>query len=168
MLMAIFRVLEDNTAYLVKSITLKMEEEFLKLNPKGFVRVESYPHCRFETWKYNPETGEIEIDQKRFTEKAIKTFSERLKNLEFQRVAEILKAYGYLGLDDVQYWHSQDPNDPEPKGLLEWYSAYDDAIWEEIDSLSGKSFEELQDYDPLKVENQIFERTKDKLPPLED
>jgi len=101
------------------------------------------------------------------TEK-IKTFSEELKNQEFQRLQKVLSDYGYKDLGGVQYWHSQDPDDPEPKGLLDWYEAYDDAIWEEIDNLQNKTFEELKDYDPIEVENQIFERTKNKLPPLED
>jgi len=166
--MAIFRVLKDNTAFLVKSIPSEVEEDFLKLNPKGFVRVETYPPCRFETWKYNSETGEIEIDQERFSQKAVETFSEELKNLEFNRLQKVLDQYGYKDLGDVQYWHSQDPNDPEPKGLLDWYSAYDDLIWNEIDNLQNKTFEDLQNYDPVAVENQIFEQTKGKLPPVED
>jgi len=166
--MAIFRILEDNTAFLVKSIPPEAEKEFIKLNPKGFVRVENYPECIFETWRYNPKTGEIEIDQERFIQKAIEAYSEQLKNLEFQRLQKVLSDYGYKDLGDVQYWHSQDPKDEEPAGLLTWYSAYDDLIWNEIDSLSGKSFEELQNYDPVAVENQIFEQTKGKLPPVED
>jgi|GEM_PF-2821866 len=96
-----------------------------------------------------------------------KVWGEVLKEQEFQRLQKVLDQYGYKDLGDIQYWHSQDPDDPEPKGLLEWYSAYDDAIWEEIDSLSGKSFEELQNYDPVEVERRIFEQTKDKLPPME-
>ncbi|MEO2153829.1 MAG: hypothetical protein ABGX24_05350 [Aquificota bacterium] len=165
--MAVFRVL-NGKAFLVKSITPDQEKEFMKLNPKGFVKVESYPPCRFETWKYNPKTGEIEIDQERFVERAVKTFLEELKNLEFQIIQMVLSNYGYKDLGDVLFWANQDPSDPEPKALLEWYKAYDDAIWKEIDSLSGKTFKELQNYDPLKVEKQIFEGTKDKLPPLED
>jgi hypothetical protein len=93
--------------------------------------------------------------------------NEELKNLEFQRLQKVLDQYGYKDLGDVRFWADQDPSDEEPAKLLEWYKAYDDAIWEEIDSLSGKTFEELKDYDPLKVENHIFERTKDKLPPLD-
>jgi hypothetical protein len=96
-----------------------------------------------------------------------KVLIEILKALEFQRLQKVLSDYGYKDLGDVQYWHSQDPDDPEPKGLLEWYSAYDDLIWSEIDNLQNKTFEELKDYDPLKVEKQIFEGTKDKLPPME-
>ncbi len=91
-----------------------------------------------------------------------------LKNLEFQRLQKVLDQYGYKDLGDVQYWHSQNPNDEEPAKLLEWYKAYDDAIWEEIDNLQNKTFEELQNYDPAEVEQKIFEQTKDKLPPLED
>jgi len=165
--MAIFRVLKDNTAFLVKSIPPELEEEFLRLNPKGFIKVEDYPICEFETWRYNPEAGKVEIDQKRFIKKAIETYSEQLKNLEFQRLQKVLDKYGYKDLGDVQYWHSQDPKDEEPAGLLTWYKAYDDAIWNEIDSLSRKSFEELQNYNPVAVENQIFEQTKGKLPPVE-
>ncbi len=97
-----------------------------------------------------------------------KAIADTLSYLEFKRLQEVLDQYGYKDLGDVQYWHSQDPDDPEPKGLLEWYSAYDDAIWEEIDNLQNKTFEELKDYDPVAVENQIFERTKEKLPPMED
>ena len=93
-----------------------------------------------------------------------KLISNELKNLEFDRLQKVLDQYGYKDLGDVQYWHSQDPNDPEPKGLLNWYSAYDDAIWNEIDSLNEKSFEELQNYDPVAVEQKIFEETKNKLP----
>jgi hypothetical protein len=87
-----------------------------------------------------------------------------LRKQEFQRLQEVLDQYGYKDLGDVQYWHSQDPDDPEPKGLLEWYSAYDDLIWSEIDSIQNKTFEELQNYDPVEVEQRIFEQTKDKLP----
>jgi hypothetical protein len=96
--------------------------------------------------------------------KLVRFFLDIVRN----RIDEVFQLYGYYGLADVAFYHSQDPNDEEPAKLLEWYKAYDDAIWEEIDSLSGKTFEELKDYDPLKVENQIFEGTKDKLPPLED
>jgi len=166
--MAIFRVLKDNTAFLVKSIPPELEEEFLRLNPKGFVRVENYPECIFETWRYNPKTRAIEIDQERFTQKAIEAYSEQVKTLEFQRLQQILNKYGYKDLGDVQYWHSQDPKDEEPAGLLTWYKAYDDLIWNEIDNLQNKTFEELQNYDPVAVEQKIFEATKDKLPPLED
>ena len=165
--MAVFRVV-DGKAFLVKSIPPEKEEEFLKLNPKGFARVETYPPCRFETWRYNPETGEIEIDQERFVEQAVKVFSEELKRKEFQRLQEVLSDYGYKDLGDVQYWHSQNPDDHEPKELLEWYSAYDDAIWEEIDSLNGKTFEELKDYNPKEVELRIFEQTAEKLPKEEE
>jgi len=93
-----------------------------------------------------------------------KLISNELKNLEFQRLQKVLDKYGYKDLGDVQYWHSQDPKDEEPKGLLDWYSAYDDAIWNEIDNLQNKTFEELQNYDPVAVEQKIFNQTKDKLP----
>jgi hypothetical protein len=165
--MAVFRVV-DGKAFLVKSIPPEKEEEFLKLNPKGFVRVETYPPCRFETWRYNPETGEIEIDQERFVERAVKTFSEELKRKEFERVAEVLESYGYKDLGDVRFWADQDPSDEEPAKLLEWYKTYDDAIWEEIGNLQNKTFEELKDYNSVEVEQRIFEQTQSKLPPLED
>jgi hypothetical protein len=97
-----------------------------------------------------------------------KTLIEMLKTLEFQRLQRVLSDYGYKDLGDVQYWHSQDPDDPEPKGLLEWYSAYDDAIWEEIDNIQNKTFEELKDYDPVEVEQRIFEQTQSKLPQEEE
>jgi hypothetical protein len=96
-----------------------------------------------------------------------KAIQETLVWLEFQRIKQVLDQYGYKDFGDVQYWHSQDPNDEEPAKLLEWYKAYDDLIWSGIDSLSGKTFEELQNYDPVEVERQIFERTKEKLPPME-
>jgi len=93
---------------------------------------------------------------------------EFLKDLEVNRVQQILADYGYIDLADVRYWNSQDPDDPEPKGLLDWYKAYDDAIWEEIDALQKKTLEELQNYDPVEAEAQIFEKTKNLLPKEED
>ena len=98
----------------------------------------------------------------------IQQYQNSLKNLEFQRLQQILTKYGYKDLGDVQYWHSQDPKDEEPAGLLMWYKAYDDAIWNEIDNLQNKIYEQLKEYDPVAVENQIFEQTKGKLPPVED
>jgi hypothetical protein len=68
--------------------------------------------------------------------------NEELKNLEFQRLQKVLDQYGYKDLGDIRFWADQDPDDPEPKGLLEWYSVYDDLIWSEIDSLQNKTFEE--------------------------
>jgi len=88
--------------------------------------------------------------------------------LEFQRLQKVLDQYGYKDLGDVQYWHSQDPKDEEPAGLLTWYKAYDDAIWNEIDNLKNKTYEQLKEYDPVAVEQKIFNQTKDKLPPMED
>ena len=96
------------------------------------------------------------------------THQKELKELEKQTVLKVLDSYGYIDLADVRYWNNQDPQDPEPKALLEWYKAYDDAIWEEIDSLQNKTFEELKDYDLQKVEAQIFEKTKSLLPKEED
>ena len=61
--MAVFRVLENGTAFLVKSIRPEEEEEFIRLNPKGFIRVETYPPTRYDCYRYNSETKAIEIDQ---------------------------------------------------------------------------------------------------------
>ena len=61
--MAVFRVLENGKAFLVKSIRPEEEEEFIKLNQRGFIRVETYPQSRYDCYKYNSETTAIEIDQ---------------------------------------------------------------------------------------------------------
>jgi len=168
--MAIFRIDENNNAYLVKSVRKEDEDLFIRVNSRGklkYIKVEKFPPCKFETWKYNPNTKEIEIDKERFTIKARKVFSEKLKNLEFQRLQQILNKYGYKDLGDVQYWYMQNPNDLEPKGLLDWYVLYDDTIWKEINNLQNRTYDSLKNYDPIIVENQIFELTKDKLPPME-
>jgi len=120
--------------------------------------------------------GEVSLEQLRAMENLpsrldpaplIAVLCDLLIEQERKRTVSLLRQYGYFGIGDIQYWHSQDPDDPEPKGLLEWYSAYDDAIWEEIDNLQNKTFEELKDYDPVEVEQKIFEQTKGKLPPME-
>jgi len=144
--------------------------------PDSLVGVEVFPIP--PNWDGNPEKLEYregkvvvisEEEYKAKKEKELReVFQKQLKSLEFDRLQKVLDQYGYKDLGDVQYWHSQDPKDEEPAGLLMWYKAYDDAIWNEIDSLSGKSFEELQNYDPVAVEQKIFNQTKDKLPPMED
>jgi len=144
--------------------------------PDSLVGVEVFPIP--PNWDGNPEKLEYregkvvvisEEEYKAKKEKELReVFQKQLKSLEFDRLQEVLDKYGYKDLGDVQYWHSQDPKDEEPAGLLMWYKAYDDAIWNEIDSLSGKSFEELQNYDPVAVEQKIFNQTKNKLPPMED
>ena len=90
--------------------------------------------------------------------------------LEKQRVNEILDKYGYIALDDVRYYNSKNPNDPEAKGLLEWYEAYDDAIWNWIDNELPKyqSVEELLTLNLKQIEREIFEKTKSLLPKEED
>jgi len=60
--MAVFRVLENGKAFLVK-LRPEEEEEFIRLNSKGFVRVDTYPQSRYDCYKYNSETAAIEIDQ---------------------------------------------------------------------------------------------------------
>jgi len=144
--------------------------------PDTLVGVEIFPIP--PNWDGNPEKLEykngnvVVITEEEYKAKKAKelreVFQKQLKSLEFDRLQKVLSDYGYKDLGDVQYWHSQDPNDPEPKGLLEWYSTYDDAIWGEIDNLQNKTFEELKDYDPVAVEQKIFNQTKDKLPPMED
>jgi hypothetical protein len=91
-----------------------------------------------------------------------------LIDLEKQRVEKILSDYGYIDFADVQYWHQRDANDLELAGLLKCYTAYDDAIWKEIDNLSKRSLEELQSYDTIKAEETIFEKTKSLLSKEED
>jgi hypothetical protein len=67
------------------------------------------------------ENPSEEVLKEIFTlDNAVKILSETLKYLEFQHLQKVLDQYGYKDLGDVQYWHSQNPNDPEPKGLLEW------------------------------------------------
>jgi len=61
--MAVFRVLPNGKAFLVKSIRPEEEEEFLKLNSKGFIQVKTYPKSRYDCYRYNFETKQIEIDQ---------------------------------------------------------------------------------------------------------
>jgi len=83
-----------------------------------------------------------------------------ITQVEKNRVVDVLSEYGYIDLGDVNYWHLQDPNDPEPKGLLEWYKAYDDAYWSII--------EDNPDIDPLIADMEAFNKTKNLLPQEED
>jgi hypothetical protein len=127
-------------------------------------------------WDGNPErleyrNGEIVVlSEEEYKAKKEQQLREDLKQklleLERKRLQKVIETYKYIDFADVQYYASQD--DEEAKGILSWYSAYDDAIWEEIGFLSDKTFEELQNYNPVEVERRIFEQTKDKLPPLED
>ena len=90
----------------------------------------------------------------------------RLLQKESSRIQKVLSQYGYFGLDDVRFWNSKDPEDPEPKGLLNWYEAYDNAIWDWIDNELPKyqTVEELISLDLKQIEAQIFEKTKTLLP----
>jgi len=89
--MAVFRVLEYGKAFLVKSITPEQEEEFIRLNPKGFIRVETYPQSRYDCYRYNSETKAIEIDQECELQKHKEAQIAKLNQRTKEYIAKILK-----------------------------------------------------------------------------
>ena len=83
----------------------------------------------------------------------------QLLKLQRQRLQNILDQYGYNGLADIQLYTSQ--NDAEAQALLDWYSAYDDAIWQYIDNdlQAITTLDELLALDLKAVEQQIFDQS---------
>ena len=61
--MAILRIIDDvnGKAVLIKSIPEDKEDEFLALNPNGFIKVDNLPECESGHYIVNPD-GSIEVD----------------------------------------------------------------------------------------------------------
>jgi hypothetical protein len=175
--MKIFAVFDEKgfpKAFFSADIHKEIPAEAIEIGEKIWKQLITNPKLAFVNGVLIDTTNKVWEEGKGWRDKTeeelklekLDNLQRNLKILEFQRVQEVLDQYGYKDLGDVQYWHSQDPDDPEPKAFLEWYKAYDDAIWEEIDNLQNKTFEELQSYNPVEVERRIFEQTKSKLPPM--
>ena len=69
------------------------EEEFIKLNPKGFIRVKTYSKSGYDCYKYNFEKKQIKIDQEcelqKHKEIQIKELNQRTKNYIEQTLKEL-------------------------------------------------------------------------------
>jgi len=79
-----------------------------------------------------------------------------LAKLEENRALSVLMSYGYWTLSDVHLSAQEDPDDPEPQKILDWYKAYDDVLW--------NTFEEDPNADPVEIEKSAFDATKSILP----
>jgi len=88
-----------------------------------------------------------------------KVLMDTLLYLERARLQKVLEQYGYNGLSDVQFYVSQ--NDAEAQSILSWYQAYDDAIWNYIDSLMNKTKAEILNdlKDVPAIEEQIYQQS---------
>ena len=87
-----------------------------------------------------------------------KAYSDTLIYLSKQRLNQILEKFSYNGLADVQFYASQ--NDEEALQLLDWYQAYDDAIWNWIDNEVSNitDLNNLLNLDMKAIEQQIFDQ----------
>ncbi len=92
-----------------------------------------------------------------------------LKYLQKQRLQKILDQYGYSSLGDVQIYASQ--NDTEAQAILNFYTnnngnGYDDLIWDYIDNLINKTYDELlqEAMDLYAVEEQIYQQALENNP----
>ena len=87
--------------------------------------------------------------------------SDTLVWLEKERVNNILDQYQYNGLADVQFYANQATPDTEAQAILNWYQAYDDAIWNYIDNdlQNITNLDDLLALDIKAVEEQIFQNS---------
>lgn len=94
----------------------------------------------------------------------------QLLQLEKQRLNQICDQYGYNGLSDIQLYASK--NDQEAQAILNWYQAYDDAIWNWLDNelTNISDLNQLLQLDLKAVEQQIFDQSIQTapLPPNEE
>jgi len=81
----IVRIHDDYTVTVVKGIHPSQEEEFLRMNPKGYKRVDSLPESRFGKYKYDPKTDSIVVDE----EAEIEIYKQHL----IDRANELVKDY---------------------------------------------------------------------------
>ena len=87
-----------------------------------------------------------------------KAMADTLVWLAGQRLKGILNKYSYYSLADVQFYANQ--NDEEALQLLDWYQAYDDAIWNWIDNEVSNitDLDNLLNLDMKAIEQQIFDQ----------
>ena len=93
-----------------------------------------------------------------------KAFSDTLVWLESQRLKDLSSLYSYNGLADIDFYARR--KDKEAKSLLDWYEAYDDAIWNWIDNELPKitDLEQLLKLDMKQIEEQIFQQSIEASP----
>ena len=106
--------------------------------------------------KKDKESG-IESNYK--IENITKLITDDLISFQRERLKNIMIQYGYNGLSDIQFYASQ--NDQEAKAILNWYQAYDDAIWNWLDNelTNISDLNQLLQLDLKAVEQQIFENS---------
>ena len=85
----------------------------------------------------------------------------QLLQLQRRRLNQILDTYGYISLSDVQFYANQTTPDQEAVALLNWYSSYDDLIWQYIDNdlTAFTNIDELLQIDIKNIEQKIFEQS---------
>ena len=85
----------------------------------------------------------------------------QLLNLEKQRVNEVCDQYGYIDLADVSIYANQ--GDSEANAILDWYSTYDDLIWNWIDQILPVTTD-LQNVDVKAVEEDLYNQSIQESP----
>ena len=79
----IAKILDDNTV-IILNISQDEEDEFLKLNPVGYIKIDTIPESRYGCYKWNPNTKTIEVDIDReiakFKEDLINRFNQDIQD----------------------------------------------------------------------------------------
>ena len=123
---------------------------------REFIENQGFRKWNFKTNKIEVYTPPLPTLQEAQTRK-----QKELLALQKQRIQNTLDQYGYLSLGDIQFYTNQATPDQEAVALLNWYSAYDDLIWQYIDNdlAAFTSVDELLQIDMKNIEQQIYEQS---------
>ncbi len=101
----------------------------------------------------------FQVKEEEILPQAKTELEQQLLQHQKQRLQKILNDYGYIDLSDAQFYANQ--NDEEAKAILNWYSTYDDLIWQYIDNdlQEFTNIEELLQIDMKNIEQQIYEQS---------